>query len=311
MVTTLTPPPPAGRGAAPEFAAESAADAAVDAGAEARGRGARFARSPLGWMSAGLLGIGAVSALTSGGEQGTVSGTLLPLLGAAGALGVYQLVMRRLARRGTPETARPGAGREALLGAGTGLGFVLASVALIAAFGGYSFGSSGHRLLPVAASVLVTAAGAAITEELMLRGIALQALERICGSRGALAVTAALFGLLHLGNPGASLWSSLAIAIEAGVLLGAAFLWRRSIWFAAGLHFAWNATEQLLGIPVSGHTGDGLLRADLDGPALLTGGDFGLEASLVPVLLSLLLALPMLLLAHRRGGLLPRRHADR
>ncbi|WP_240677183.1 hypothetical protein [Actinacidiphila soli] len=67
----------------------------------------------------------------------------------------------------------------------------------------------------------------------------------------------------------------------------------------------------MLGIPVSGHTAAGLLTADVDGPALLTGGSFGLEASIVPVVISVLLAAPMLVLAHRRGGLLPRQRTRR
>ncbi len=126
------------------------------------------------------------------------------------------------------------------------------------------------------------------------RGLALQALQERWGTRVALTVTALLFGLLHLANPGATVWSSLAIAVEAGVLLGAAFLWRRSLWFVIGLHFTWNATEALLGIPVSGHTSEGVLTTHVSGPEWLTGGGFGLEASVVPVVLSVLIATAML-----------------
>ncbi|MGW4956359.1 CPBP family intramembrane glutamic endopeptidase [Nonomuraea sp. NPDC004186] len=265
------------------------------------GRIRRIARFPLTWMLIGLLGLIVVSALTGGGAP------VLAVVGAVAAVVVYRAVMRFVAGRPTPEIARDGAGREALSGAGIGLGFVLGSVLLIAAAGGYSFSWSSGTILPV----VFTAVGAAVTEELMFRGLALQALEALWGSRVALAITALLFGAMHLANPGASLWSSLAIAVEAGVLLGAAYLWRRSIWFVVGLHFAWNATEGLLGIPVSGHVSPGLLTAEVSGPAVLTGGEFGLEASIVPVLLSLLLAVPMLVLAHRRGGLLPARRGGR
>ena len=145
----------------------------------------------------------------------------------------------------------------------------------------------------------------------MFRGLALQALERLCGSRAAVAITALAFGGMHLANPGATAWSSLAIALEAGVLLGAAYLWRRSIWFVAGLHFAWNAAEGLLGIPVSGHVAPGLLTTEVTGPALLTGGEFGLEASIVPVVVSVLLSVRMLILARRRGDLVPARRGGR
>ncbi|TDD81681.1 CPBP family intramembrane glutamic endopeptidase [Actinomadura rubrisoli] len=269
------------------------------------GRVGRIVRSPLGWMLTGLVGVGAVSGVTANGP-GPV-----PVLGAAVAVAVYWTVMRHLARRPTPEIARRGAGREALLGGGIGLGFVLVPVLLITVFGGYSFSWAGHGFLPVVASAAATAVGAAVAEELMFRGLALQALEQLCGSRAALAITALFFGVAHLANPGATAWSALAIALEAGVLVGAAFLWRRSIWFVAGLHFGWNTTEQLLGIPVSGHAAKGLLTAEVDGPALLTGGSFGLEASIVPVVIGVGLAVPMLVLASRRGGLLPRKRARR
>lgn len=125
-------------------------------------------------------------------------------------------------------------------------------------------------------------AGAAVTEELLFRGLALQALEQLWGSRAAIAVTSLFFGVAHLGADGATLWSGVAIAVEAGVLLGAAFLWRRSIWFVVGLHFAWNTTEHLLGIPVSGHTPEGLFTVDVHGSTLLTGGAFGLEGHSCP-----------------------------
>ncbi|MEV4015596.1 CPBP family intramembrane glutamic endopeptidase [Nonomuraea angiospora] len=265
----------------------------------------RIARFPLTWMLIGLLGLSVVSALTGGGAP------VLAVVGAVAAVAVYWAVMRFVAGRPAPEIARDGAGREALSGAGIGLGFVLGSALLIAAAGGYSFSWSSGNPLPVVFAVAATAVGAAVTEELMFRGLALQALETLWGSRVALAITALLFGGMHLANPGATVWSSLAIAIEAGVLLGAAYLWRRSIWFVVGLHFAWNATEGLLGIPVSGHVSPGLLTAEVSGPALLTGGAFGLEASIVPVMMSLLLAVPMLVLAQRRGGLLPARRGGR
>ncbi|MFD0392483.1 CPBP family intramembrane glutamic endopeptidase [Streptomyces nogalater] len=231
------------------------------------------------------------------------------MLGAVAAVVVYWLVMRRVARRSTPEIARRGAGREALLGGATGLGFVLVSVLLITAFGGYSFSWAGHGFMAVVWSAVMVQIGTAVTEELLFRGLALQALEQLWGSRAAIVITGLFFGIAHLGTPGASAWSALAIALEAGVMLGAAFLWRRSIWFVAGLHFAWNTTEQLLGIPVSGHTSEGLFAVDVQGSTVLSGGGFGLEAALVPVVFGVLLAVRMCVLARRGGRLLPRRSA--
>ncbi|MFD5137118.1 hypothetical protein ACFWMX_12885 [Streptomyces sp. NPDC058378] len=78
-----------------------------------------------------------------------------------------------------------------------------------------------------------------------------------------------------------------------------------------GLHFAWHTTLGLIGIPASGHASVGLMTTRPTGPDLLTGGEFGMETSIVPVIVSLLIAIPMLIAAHRRGDLLPMRRGHR
>ncbi|WP_261992987.1 CPBP family intramembrane glutamic endopeptidase [Streptomyces sp. adm13(2018)] len=254
-------------------------------------------RSPLGWLPAGVIGVGLVSGLTATGP-GPV-----PALGAVAAVAVYGWVMSRLARRDVPEIARRGALREALLGGAIGLGFILVPVLLLTVFGGYTFSWAGHGFLGVLWTTVMVQIGGSVTEELLFRGLALQALELWWGSRAAVVITSLFFGVAHLGAAEATLWSALAIAVEAGVLLGAAFLWRRSIWFVAGLHFAWNAAEQLLGIPVSGHTPEGWFTLDVHGPTVLTGGGFGLEASILPVLVGAAIAFWMLRRARAGGGI--------
>lgn len=265
----------------------------------------RFLRFPLTWMLVGVVAVGVVAGLTAQGEPVTV----VPVLGAALAVIVYRTVMRFVARRRTPEIAGGRAVRETLLGAALGVGFVGSAAAAVSALGGYAFTWADVDVLSVVGPVLAVAVGAAVTEELMFRGFALQALERLLGSWVALPITALLFGVLHLANPGATPWTALAIGIEAGGLLGAAFLWRRNLWFVIGIHLAWNTTVALLGIPVSGHVTQGLLAVDVTGPALVTGGAFGIEGSVVTVALAVLLTVPMLLLARRHGALVPVHHA--
>ncbi|GLW56378.1 CPBP family intramembrane glutamic endopeptidase [Kitasatospora phosalacinea] len=291
--------------AASDTTASTPEDERADRGARG-GRLGRAVRSPLGWMVAGMVGVGLVSGLTATGP-GPV-----PVLGAVAAVAVYRLVGQRVARRPVPEVARRGAGRELLLGGGIGLGFVLAAAFLITALGGYSFSwTGGGGVLSLVGGAVALQVGAAVSEELLFRGLALQALEQLWGSRAALAVTSLFFGVAHLGTPGATAWGGLSIVLEAGALLGAAFLWRRSIWFVVGLHFAWNTAEQLLGIPVSGHAPEGLFTVTTHGSTFLTGGGFGLEASVVPVLIALALAARMLVLARRDGGIKARRSAGR
>jgi membrane protease YdiL (CAAX protease family) len=249
-------------------------------------------------MLTGIAGVGLASSLAS-------VGGVVAVLGSAVAVVIYWAVMRYVARRDMPEIAKSGAVTQALFGGVIGFGFITVSMLMLLTE--FSFDERPGNGLSIVASMAAMSLGAAVTEELLFRGLALQALEKLCGSWSALAITAVLFGGLHLANPGATLWSSTAIAIEAGVLLGAAFLWTRNIWFVVGLHFAWNTSVGLIGIPVSGHASEGLMTTNPTGPDLVTGGDFGLEASIVPVIVSLLLAVPMLIAAHRRGNLVPKR----
>jgi uncharacterized protein len=108
----------------------------------------------------------------------------------------------------------------------------------------------------------------------------------VAGTWWALLVTSVLFGAGHAFNPGATVLSSIAIAVEAGVLLAAAYAVTGRLWFPIGLHAAWNFTEgTVFGMSVSGFGATkGLIVGALRGPTILTGGRFGPEASIVAVL---------------------------
>jgi uncharacterized protein len=94
-----------------------------------------------------------------------------------------------------------------------------------------------------------------------------------------------------------------AIALEAGIFLGAAYMLTRRLWFVIGAHFGWNFAEgAIFGLSVSGNQAKGgVIQGTLAGPPLLSGGSFGVEASLPAVLVCLAAAAALLVLAHRRG----------
>lgn len=262
----------------------------------------RILAFPLVWLVIGAAVIGMFDGMLNGiaSELTTPFQVGAALIGAAGAIVFYVLTMRFLARRRIPELG--GArGREFVMGGALGVFFVLASVLTVSALGGYSVQWHPVDVLTTVSLAVVVNLGAAVVEELVFRGLALQAIEKLGGRPWlAVAVTAILFGGAHMLNPGASLWSGFAIAVEAGVLIGAAFVWRRNLWFAIGLHFAWNVTVNLLGIPVSGHRNPGLFETTMHGDDWLTGGAFGVEGSVVTVAISLVLSAVMIVLARRR-----------
>lgn len=147
----------------------------------------------------------------------------------------------------------------------------------------------------------------AVLEELLFRGVIFRLIEEWAGTWIALAASAVLFGLAHAANPGATWFSSLAIALEAGVLLGAAFVVTRNLWFPIGLHFAWNFFEgPVFGSEVSGHQFlASAVVSQIAGPALLTGGRFGPEAGLFALVTCLVAAVALLAYAARRSLIVP------
>lgn len=263
-----------------------------------------------------MVAVSVVATVLAGGDGAQGAEPWALLLGAAAgsavAVGGYLLLVGPLGRR--PGLGLRGPGKLAELGAGLLAGTALISLAvgLIALLGGYrvtGFSASPQLLAPLAIGI-----GAGVIEEILFRGILLRVLDAWLGSWAALGITSLLFGLIHMTNPGASLVTALGLVVEAGVLLGAAYLLTRRLWFAIGLHIAWNAVQAgVFSSAVSG-TGEqrGLLLAEMDGPAWLTGGAMGIEGSAVTVLLGLVVGIVLLVLAARRGHLLPAaRVADR
>lgn len=199
----------------------------------------------------------------------------------AAILLAYKLAIRRLGERSRDDLPAKRAVPQLAIGILIGCMLMTLSVAIAAALGVYhptGKGDSSHLVH----ALISTAIMAAFLEELLFRGILFRWIEEFAGSWAALLITAALFGLVHIMNPGATWFTSLAIAIEAGLLLGGAYMLTRSLWLPIGLHAAWNFTQgEIFGVPVSGLPEHGLIQARLSGPALLSGGQFGLEASII------------------------------
>jgi membrane protease YdiL (CAAX protease family) len=256
--------------------------------------------------------VAVVAAVGSFGVNAVHWNTLLTLiLGIATAvlcLLTYAWVVRRTERREPVEVARRGAGAAVGRGVLIGVGMFAVVIANIAFLGGYrvdGWGSAAGAL-----ALFGFMAAAAVTEELIFRGILFRIVEGRLGTWGALALTSLLFGASHLLNPNATVWSALAIAIEAGGMLAAAYAATRTLWVPIGLHFGWNFAEgAIFGTDVSGQSAPkGLLDGVMSGPAAISGGEFGPEASLYAVVAGLIVTLVFLRLASRRGHLVaPRR----
>jgi len=191
--------------------------------------------------------------------------------------------------------------RHLLLGLIGGTIIFSIAVAIAGALGIYRIVGVGS-LNGLLGALIAPTIGAAVTEEILFRGILFRWLEQFGGSWLALLLTSAFFGAAHLANPNASPIAAVGIALEAGVMLGAAYMLTRSLWLPIGLHAAWNFTQgEIYDIPVSGTEVQGLVDARLVGPPLLTGNGFGLEASIIAILVATAFGLWLLSLAVRRG----------
>ena len=177
--------------------------------------------------------------------------------------------------------------RELAFGILAGFLLILAAALLLRIVGGFTWalGPAAWRAMLGGGWMFLFVA---ISEEMTFRGYPFQRLVEGLGPWSAQALFAALFALIHWGNPGIhsagptlKAVTTLNIALAA-ILLGLAYLRTRSLALPIGIHWAWNWTQgSLLGFSVSG-TGlpvapfKPLLNAR---PDWITGGPVGLEGS--------------------------------
>ncbi|MDW2982656.1 MAG: type II CAAX endopeptidase family protein [Rhodanobacter sp.] len=233
----------------------------------------------------------------------TIHGLAQLLMRALPALLAYLLLVRLVERRAVTELAPRRLLPDGALGTLAGLLLFSAVVGALYLLGSYHVTGTNPDV-PWVPALLMVGLGAGIGEEIICRGVLFRIVEEGLGSWWALAISALFFGAAHIGNPGATLWSSAAIAIEAGLLFGMIYHLTRSLPLCMGLHAAWNfAQGTIYGIPVSGTPANGWLVSTRSGPDWLSGGVFGAEASVVALALCSLCTIGLLLVARRRGSI--------
>jgi membrane protease YdiL (CAAX protease family) len=221
------------------------------------------------------------------------------------AIALYVAYGKFIERRDVTELSTPGLGREWVIGALIGAGLYTACAVILMVLGIYKV----EGLNPLAFLIpnLALAIKSGVFEELLFRGVLFRSVEAIFGSWVGILVSSLVFGLLHLLNPDATLGGAIYICIEAGLLLAAAYLVTRRLWICMGFHMAWNYFQSAVfsGV-VSGAVSDpGLLKARIEGPELLTGGSFGMEHSVVALVLCTTTGVILLMIAIRRGHIMP------
>ena len=203
---------------------------------------------------------------------------------AAIILSLYALLVRWIEGHWPTDLSLRHLVPHTLLGLLVGFFFMVLVVSTIVATGSATVSWKGFladRQLDMFMMFLAVAVG----EEMILRGVIFRWIDERWNTGVALLISAILFGWMHISNDNATWWSSLAIAIEAGLLLGAAYKWSGTLWVPIGIHWAWNYVQgNIFGLAVSGmNTGTTMLVTTANGPDIITGGAFGPEASIISV----------------------------
>lgn len=221
------------------------------------------------------------------------------------AVVLYSGFTRFVEQRPVFDLSLPGMGRELGMGLLIGASLYTVSVLVLMALGMYRIVGLNPWTFVIPAVAMALSSG--LFEELIFRGILFRSVEDLCGSWISLIVSAAVFGLIHLHNPAATVLGAISISIEAGVLLAAAYMLTRRLWLSIGFHMSWNYVQSaIFSGAVSGNAAKpGLIRSNIKGPDILTGGVFGLESSAVAFVVCTATGIVLLVMAVRRGKIVP------
>ncbi len=196
----------------------------------------------------------------------------------------YALYTKKIEKRKPLEYSLKHCKKELLQGLGLGAGLITLQVVFLWIIDVYQLQGMAFSIGIIRFLLLNLFIG--FFEELVSRGILFRILEEGLGSWIAILISSLEVGLTHLANSGSSALSTFAVGIEFGLMLTLFYMITRRLWVITGFHFAWNFTMGgIFGINVSGLELSGLLQANLVGPAILTGGQWGIEAGLPAILI--------------------------
>jgi membrane protease YdiL (CAAX protease family) len=210
------------------------------------------------------------------------------LFGVLGTSAIFARFERRsFADYGLP--ARGAFGARFWEGLLWGVALISCVLLVLRATGNFYFGSIGITPEKMAIFAVVWAAVfvmVGVAEGFAFSGYPLFALARGLGFWPAAAFLAFFFGSVHLAVNAGENWLGSVSLVIAGLLLAFTLQRTGSLWFAIGIHAAWDWAQSFLyGVPDSGITVAGhLLNASFHGSKWMTGGTAGPEASVVTLL---------------------------
>jgi membrane protease YdiL (CAAX protease family) len=222
------------------------------------------------------------------------------IISSIAVISVYILFYKKIEKRSISEFSSNKIIRNIVLGFSIGMLLQCLTIGVIVLFGGFeviAVNSISKIIIPFTVAFTV-----AIFEEILIRGIIFRIVEEKLGSIISLIISAIVFGALHLANPNSTIISSLCISIEAGLLLGLAFIYTRNLWFPIAIHFSWNFLQSgIFGAITSGNENtSSLLTTKITGNTLITGGEFGPEGTIQATLFCVIVSLVLFQLSKQK-----------
>lgn len=219
----------------------------------------------------------------------TRPGFLISLFGFGAGLATLWLWVHAKERRPFSSLGlelRPAAGALILRGLGVGLLMITICVVvpLLTGQATLTWAAPDASALLFIAVMLLAFLLQGSTEEILTRGFLTQAVARRFGLLVAIAVQAVVFMSMHGANPGMGVLPIINLLLFA-LFASCYSLADGSLWGICAMHGIWNwAQGNLFGVAVSGqHAADSFFTytGTPNATSLLTGGEFGIEGSLV------------------------------
>lgn len=180
-------------------------------------------------------------------------------------------------------------GKSAVAGIAAGLGLTVLVAGSQILLGAGVIEWSGTLSVPVCIVFFLTTLIQSSGEEVLCRGFFMNSL----GSRHswvfAAVVNSVIFGAIHMGNPGVTPLAIINVVV-AGILFSVIAI-RYNLWVSCAAHAMWNFSEgYIFGSNISGN--EAMMSVfsvtPTDKPTWLTGGEFGIEGSIVVFILYIL-----------------------
>lgn len=171
-----------------------------------------------------------------------------------------------------------------------------------------AFNVESVQFVPVIFGYALAFAIQSSSEEFLIRGVLTRALVNVVKPRSLppaaliIVLPSVLFGCLHLGNDGATVFSTINTVL-VGIVFTQLVLAYRSLPLSCGAHAAWNFTmSSIAGIPVSGvNLETSMLSLDIVDKSII-GGTYGFENTWMCLVILLLLAVLLGVKLYRRPG---------